>query len=241
MSSLFGEPAQRKSKQQASKNITEQSRKRPLHSSAASSSSSTFPTAVYGEAAENSEMQAAPRSVFERNVITNGLLMTVSNMYFGTTEPFAEILRCLDDRIDPHTHRYISGLETLLKTEILDPAANKNKSNREKVIITPLDMLACAFRKPEVIDGWTPYDVVLFELAVCADKGFHPKQVLGYFEGRKSLEELTVFFDEVYSKSDSWRKIQKLINNEALSEFEGGDSVKSEMDLDSDDEKVSPQ
>ncbi len=239
MSSVFGEAPQRKSKQQASKNITEQSRKRPLNSTSESSSSSTFPAAVYGEALGNSEALSAPRNVMERDTIINGLLMTVSNMYFGTTGPFAEILRCLDDRIDPHTHRYISGLETLLKNEILDPTNNKNKASKEKVIITPLDMLSCAFRKPEVIDGWTPYDIVMFELAICANKGFHPKQVLTHFEGRKSLEDLTVFFDQVYSKSDSWRKIQKVINNEALSDVEEM-SVKSEMDLGSEDEKSPP-
>ena len=209
---LYIDSGPRRSKQQASRNIAEQSRKRPLPSTNTMSSASVFPSSVYEAASDNGD-PSIPAIVRERETITNALLHTVSDMYFGTDDPFAEILRCMDDRIDPHTRRYVSGLETLLKTEVLDPANTKNKANREKVIITPLDMLSCAFRKQEAFDSWTPYDVVLFELAICESREYDPKKIEKYFDGRKSLDDIGKFFEEVYSRSDNWRRLQTLMSD----------------------------
>jgi hypothetical protein len=178
-------------------------------------SSSVFPESVYGPPPEYNEV-LIHQSVKERDLITNGLLKTVSEMYFGCIDPFAEILRCLDNRIDPVSRRYVSGLETLLKNEILDTNNAKAKASKEKIIITPLDMLACPFRKSEVIDNWAPQDVALFELSVCECRGFNPKQMLPNFDGRKTGDDLTAFFDTVYSKSNNWKKIQAIINRDDL-------------------------
>jgi hypothetical protein len=230
MSSLSGDPPQRKSKQLASKSISEQSRRRLVFPSSEASSTSAFPSAVYGDALDADRTYFEPSNQ-DRNIITNGLLITVSEMYFGTTDPFAEILRCLDDRIDPHTRRYVSGLETLLKNEVLDPGNAKNKTNREKVIITPLDMLSCAFRRQEIIDGWTPYDVALFELALCRHRGYHPKKLLSELGGRKTLDEISGFFDNVYSKTKSWEKLQKIINNESMGDEDDNFEIKNEVEV----------
>jgi hypothetical protein len=213
--SLFSlEPMQRKSKQQATKILTEQSRKRQLPTQAdGSSSNDVFPEAVYGPPCEYDEI-FAPDIVRNREMILNALLKTVSEMYFGCVDPFAEILRCLDERIDPVSRRYVSGLETLLKNEVIEANNSKNKAAREKVIITPLDMLICPFRKQEVLDDWTPFDVTLFELGVCENRGFNPKKIQALFDGRKSLDEVVSFFEEVYAKSDNWKKIRTFIDTE---------------------------
>ena len=203
---------QRKSKQQASQNIVLQGRKRQRDIddlSADESSSSVLPVSIYGNPIPMTEM-ILPDVVQQRDIIRNGLLNTVSDMYFGTTDPFPEILRCLDDRIDPHTRRYVSGLITAIKAEIQDGSTNK-KANKEKVIVTPLDMLACPFRKPHVIDSWTPYDIALFELALCEVKGFHVKKIHAILDGRKTIEELNSFFDQVYCRSDNYRKISRVL------------------------------
>jgi hypothetical protein len=206
---------QRRSKQQASQNITLQSRKRQREFedvSADESSSSLLPVSIYGSAPSYSDL-AIPDLVQQRDMIRNALLNTVSDMYFGTSDPFPEILRCLDDRIDPHTRRYVSGLITAIKSEIQDGAGTK-KANKEKVIVTPLDMLACPFRKPHVIDSWTPYEIALFELAICEVRGFHVKKIHAFFDGRKTIEELNAFFDQVYCKSDNYRKIARILSNQ---------------------------
>ena len=223
-----GEPAARRSKQVASRNIVEQSRKRQLQSVSAASSSSIFPKSVYGEPRDYGE-SPIPEIVRSRETISNALLNTVSDMYFGTNDPFAEILRCMDDRIDSQTRRYVSGLETLLKTEVLDPTSAKNKANREKIIITPLDMLSCAFRKQDAIDSWTPYDVILFELTICECREYDPEKLGRHFEGRKSLDDITNFFNEVYSKSDNWKRIQNYINKGDSQEMSDAESIKSNM------------
>jgi len=225
-SQLFFDPPPRKSKQQASKSITEQSRKRPLVDDDISEPVTNFPTSVYGEIDQPMDF-LKPDSVLQREVIANGLLNTVSNMYFGTTEPFAEILRCLDDRIDRSSHRYVSGLETLLKNEVVDVPSSKAKVSKEKVIITPLDMLACTFREAEVIDQWSPYDVALFQLGICETKGFNAKKLGTVFEGRKSVEELTQFFEKVYRRSENWARLEKLLIRESVPS-EDDASVKSE-------------
>jgi hypothetical protein len=215
------DPPPRRSKQQASKNIASQRRKRPRDDDIASANSSTssgLPVSLYG-VSDIPEDADAPDVVVTRDLIRNALVNTVSDMYFGTTDPFPEILRCLDNRIDPHTHRYISGLTTLLKSEIQDNGSNK-KANKEKVIVTPLDMLACPFRRPQVIDAWNPYDVTMFELGICEHRGFQPKKMHALFEGRKSVEELISFFETVYSKSDNYRRISRIINNDFESSAE---------------------
>ena len=209
------DPPPRKSKQQASKNIASQNRKRLRDAdfaNATSSTSSNLPESIYG-VSELQEKSEVPELVVARDLIRNALVNTVSDMYFGTTDPFPEILRCLDDRIDPHTRRYVSGLTTLMKSEIQENGSNK-KANKEKVIVTPLDMLACPFRRPQVIDSWNPFDVTLFELGVCDTRGFHPKKMHLLVVGRKSVDELQSFFETVYSKSDNYRRICRIINND---------------------------
>ena len=206
---------QRKSKQQASQNISLQSRKRFRDlddASANESSSSILPVSIYGNVTPMIEAHI-PEVVQHRDIIRNALLHTVSDMYFGTTDPFPEILRCLDDRIDPHTRRYVSGLITAIKSEMQEGSGNK-KASKEKVIVSPLDMLACPFRKPHVIDSWTPFEIALFELGVCEEKGFHPKKIHALFDGKKTIEELTTFFDQVYSRSDNYRRISRVIHNQ---------------------------
>ena len=228
MSSFFNfDPPPRKSKQQASKSISEQSRKRAISSDEVSEPATIFPSSVYGELEQPVDF-LKPEIVLHRELIANSLLKTVSNMYFGTTDPFAEILRCLDDRIDRTSRRYVSGLETLLRNEVNEVQGPKNKSTKEKIIITPLDMLACPFREPEVIDHWTPYDVALFQLGVYEMRGFNVKKLTPLFDGRKSVEELTKFFDRVYSKSDNWKRFQRLLNDEPISEDD--ESMKSGSD-----------
>ena len=233
MSNFTGlEPAQRKSKQQASKSIVEQARRKPVNEDGKSAPSNIFPHSVYGTPEEREGVQP-PAEVVARSFISNGLLKTSSDMYLGTTEPFAEILRCLEDRIEPGSRRYVSGLETLLKNEIADNGSSKSKASKEKIIITPLDMLACTFRQPEVMDQWTPFDVALFEAGVCEHRGFNAKKQLALFDGRKSAEELSAFFDKAYSKSDNWKKISKLINHETISdEEELFKSQDDDMDVD---------
>ena len=221
--------SQRKSKQQATKNIYEQAHKRPLQEDDKPSYPNDFPVAIYGIPEDHGDFPI-PQVTRAREAITNGLLKTVSEMYFATTDPYAEILRCLDDRIDPTTRKYVSGLETLLKNEVLDANNSRPKLNKEKVIITPLDMLACPFRQREVLDQWTPIDTALFELAICQHKGFHAKKVAQVFGDRKSVEELSAFFDKVYSRSDNWKKIQKLIKNEMQIDEDELESVKNHDD-----------
>lgn len=206
---------QRKSKQQASQNISMQSRKRIRDLddvSADESSSSILPISIYGNVTPIMEAHI-PEVVQHRDMIRNALLHTVSDMYFGSTDPFPEILRCLDDRIDPHTRRYVSGLIAAIKSEMQEGVGSK-KANKEKVIVTPLDMLACPFRKHHVIDSWTPYDIALFELGVCEERGFHPKKIHSLFDGKKTIEELNTFFEQVYSKSDNFRRISKVVHNQ---------------------------
>lgn len=230
MSLFSSETAQRKSKQQATKILTEQSRKRQLPTQAdGSTSNDVFPETVYGPPHEYDEI-FTPEVVRNRDIITNGILKTVSEMYFGTVDPFAEILRCLDERIDPVSKRYVSGLETIMKNEVLEANNAKNKAAREKVIITPLDMLTCPFRKQEVLDDWTPFDVTLFELGICENRGFNSKKIQSLFDGRKSLDEVVSFFEEVYSKSDHWKKIQTFINDQAPMERRD-EALKSEDDV----------
>lgn len=211
---LYFDPPPRKSKQQASRSITEQSRKRPLSVDESSEPVTIFPASVYGEQDQQADF-LKPERVLSREIITNGFLKTVSTMYFGTTDPFAEILRCLDDRIDRSSHRYKSGLETLLRNEVYESQGTKNsKALKEKIIITPLDMLSCPFREAEEIDNWTPYDVALFQLGIFENKGFHVKKFLSLYDGRKSANELTEFFDRVYSKSENWKRFHRLIHND---------------------------
>lgn len=221
------EVSQRKSKQQATKSISEQARKKPLVTEDVPSSASTFSVSVYGSPAEHGAFPIPP-AVIAREAVVNGFLKTVSEMYFGSVDPFAEILRCLDDRIDPNTRKYVSGLETLLKNEIQEYGNTKGKASKEKVIVTPLDLLACPFRKPEVIDQWSPYDTALFELAICEHRGFHPKKMAAMFGGRRSMGEVSDFFEDVYSKSANWRKIQKLLNNEELTDEDSDIEMKDE-------------
>lgn len=231
MSGSFpSEPAQRKSKQQASKNIASQSRKRPLedgHESETSSFSMSLPPAIYGVPEDRGDI-CVPSQVNVREMITNAMLKTVSEMYFGTDDPFPEILRSMDDRIDPTTRRYVSSLETFLKSEVFDSAsaAQNKKVVKEKIVITPLDMISCPFRQKEVVDKWTCLDVALFELGVCENGGFHPKRIHSIFEGRKSLDELVEFFEAVYSKSDNYRRIARLLSKEVYDA--SGGSSKSE-------------
>ena len=99
--------------------------------------------------------------------------------------------------------------------------------SKEKVIITPLDMLACTFREAEVIDQWSPYDVALFQLGICETKGFNAKKLGTVFEGRKSVEELTQFFEKVYRRSENWARLEKLLIRESVPS-EDDASVKSE-------------
>jgi len=215
------DPPPRRSKQQASKNISSQNKKRPRdedYDNELSSSSSMLPASIYG-VAEQSENVDIPSVVMSRDLIRNALINTVSEMYFGTTDPFPEILRCLDDRIDPHTHRYVSGLMSLMKSEIQDMNSNK-KASKEKIIVTPLDMLACPFRKPQIIDSWTPFDVALFELGICERKGYEPKKMHALFEGRKSMEELDEYMEHVYSFSDNFAQLFRTISNDFVTSEE---------------------
>lgn len=228
----YSDSGARRSKQQASKNIAEQSRKRVYSAEEASSSTIIFPMSVYGTN-EILRDSPVPPIVAARETIINGLLKNVSEMYFGSTEPYAEILRCMDDRIDENTGKYVSGLESLLKSEAMESNTGRSKASKEKIIVTPLDMLACPFRRPEALDQWAPIDITLFELSICESKGFHPKKIAGNFEGRKSFDEILSFFENVYSKSDNWIKIQKILKHEALS-VEGYETPKSDLDTNMD-------
>ena len=212
------EPPQRKSKQQATKNIANQARSKSMPgdpSSESSQFSTRLPVSIYGLPEDRGDI-SVPVSVGERELITNALLKTVSEMYFGTDDPFAEILRNMDDRIDLVTGRYISGLETFLKGEILENS-NSSKS-KERLTITALDMLACPFRRKQVIDNWTCRDVALFELGICQYDGYHPKKHFQLFKETKSIEELDAFY-ELYSKTDNYNEISKSF-------------LKNEMDVD---------
>jgi hypothetical protein len=208
----LSESAQRKSKELASKNIVIQSRKRPLDddfTGNGSSTSSVLPESIYGTR-ERYEGSSVPEVVVLRDLMRNAMVNTVSKMYFDTTDPFPEILRCLDDRIDEKTDRYVSGIESLLRAEISDQPVYSKKSLKERIVITPLDMIACPFRRKEVIDTWRPLEVALFELGICESRGFSPKRMFELFEGKRSIEELTLFFDEVYSKTDNYATISRL-------------------------------
>lgn len=229
----------RKSKQQASQNILSQSRKRQRDLddvSADESSSSILPVSVYGVYSFIPEVDQ-PEVVQRRDLIRNAFLNTISDMYFGTTDPFPEILRSLDDRVDPHTHRYVSGLIAAIKSEMQEATTSNKKLAKEKVIVTPLDMLACPFRKPHAIDTWTPYDIALFELGVCENKGFHAKKLHALFEGKKAIDEIQSFFEHVYSKSENYQRIVRAIGgpyaNDDSDEYLSSEDMQSVSNPDS--------
>lgn len=210
------ESAQRKSKQLATQNIVFQSRKRMRDDDLPedeSPASNFLPESVYGRS-EKYESIHAPDVVVLRDLMRNAMLNTVSKMYFNTTDPFPEILRCLDDRIDPSTHRYISALESFIKGELTEPPTSSKKSLKERIVITPLDLIACPFRKKETMDTWTPLEIALFELGICETRGFSEKKMHALFEGKRTVEELTQFFTEVYSKSENYGAIQKFLNKD---------------------------
>ncbi len=217
--------SQRKSKQLATQNIVGLSRKRARDDDfegSQSAVSSYLPESIYGSS-EKYDSIPAPDIVIFRDLMRNAMLNTVSKMYFNTTDPCPEILRCMDDRIDTSTHRYVSGLETLLKNELTEPPANNKKSIKDRIVITPLDLIACPFRKNETIDTWTPLEVALFELGICENRGFSEKKMYALFEGNRSVEELLQFFTDVYSLSENYAAIQKF-----LSKDEEADSAESE-------------
>lgn len=221
-SSFSSDPPQRKSKQQATKNIFIHSRtKLPANEPSSQSNvlSSSLPQSIYGLPPDRGAI-VVPTSVATREMMANVLLKTVSEMYFGTEDPFAEILRNMDDRIDPVSGRYVSGLETFMRTEVLEPAQPASKKH-ERIAITALDMIACRFRKKEVIDDWTAKDVVMFELYMIESKGvFQPKKMnIG-----KTMEELLDFYEQVYCKSDSFHRITE----ETISNY----GSTNEMDID---------
>jgi hypothetical protein len=143
-------------------------------------------------------------------------------MYFGQVDPFSDILRCLEDRIDDDM-RFKSKFDIALHQELTNPT-RPDQANRKRntFVVTPLDMIGSGMREPDVVDGWTPADVMKFDCLLIKNKRFS----LDYFQDNmknKRKSDLINFYN-FYSKTENFKILSKILNESKPTEISSDSS-----------------
>jgi hypothetical protein len=160
-----------------------------------------------GEKDSADESQAASIEAMEqeatrRQDLVESYLELASLMYFGTPQPFSEILR---DRQEPDDLKGRNRVdEAFIENMVGVPAKlvkkdDKNNKERNAPVYTPLDVLLSAMREPEVIDDWSPHEIAIF-MAAIAHHGEVASAIAPYLPS-KSVSGIEDFLDQVYKRT----------------------------------------
>ena len=143
-----------------------------------------------------------------RQDLMDSVLELSSLMYFGSAEPFAELLR---DRQVPEVPK-----RNPLDEAIADNMSNsttqvskKKDARREQSLLTALDVMQSSIREPEVIDNWSPHECAIFE-AGFVKWGEEGLLNLVPLLPRKSIDDIEQFLNEVYRKTSRWKALQNV-------------------------------
>ena len=154
-----------------------------------------------GEQDSGPESQAASIEAMEveanrRQDLIDSYLELSSLMYFGTHQPFSEILR---DRQEPDDVKGGNALDRAFLDSMSGSVAKSSKKddkNNKNTIYTPLDVLMSDMREPEIIDDWSPHETAIL-LAAIAKHGESVSDIANYLSSKTS-DEVKDFIDNVY-------------------------------------------
>jgi hypothetical protein len=174
---------------------TTTSRRRQAHRVAA-------PEKDSADESQAASIEAMEQEATRRQDLLESYLELASLMYFGTPQPFSEILR---DRQEPDDIKGRNQLdEAVIDNMSLGngkPSKKEDKNSKDKntPVYTPLDVLLSTMREPEVIDDWSPHEIAIV-VASIAKHGEVASAIAPYLIN-KSVTEVQDFLDQVYKKT----------------------------------------
>ena len=152
-----------------------------------------------GPESQAASMEAMELEANRRQDLIDSYLELSSLMYFGTPQPFSEILR---DKQEPDDMTEGNRLDKAFIENMngtVSKISKKDEKNGKPTIFTPLDVLLSNMREPEIIDDWSPHETAIL-MASIAKHGESIADIARYLPS-KTYDEVEDFLEQVYRKT----------------------------------------